>query len=425
MDLTVRGLAKPRRRDMAVPNRQDIAVKRPRVLFVQPSAQPPGGGNGVIAWMIHALQDECEVSLLTLEPFEAKSINRFYGTDIDATKVRAMRTMSGVHAVLERMPMPLALLKSSLLIASLRTRTERYDVVITANNEANLHTAGIQYVHYPTHLYPRPAVDLRGRLHDEVLLRPYHALCKRLSGASRDAVLRNVTLVNSDWTGAHMARAYPGVETLTVYPPVAGDFPDVPWDERASTFVAVGRLAPEKDYDRIFDILGAVRRRHPEVRLHVVGTREKGLAYSQHVLARAERERSWVTVHEDISRADLVALMARQRFGIHAMGEEHFGMGVAEMVRAGCIVWVPDGGGQVEIVGRDERLVYRSDAEAVEKICATLDDPERARALREHLRPYRERFSERVFVDRFREVVRAFLARRGDATPASSGRGAP
>lgn len=400
-------------------------MKRPRVLFVQPSAQPPGGGNGVIAWMIHALQDECDVCLLSLEPFEATSINRFYGTDIDGAKVRTIRAMPGVYSALERVPMPLALLKSSLLIASLRARKERYDVIITANNEANLHTAGIQYVHYPTHLYPRPAVDLRRRLHNEVLLRPYHALCKRLSGASREAVLRNVTLVNSDWTGAQMARAYPGAETITVYPPVAGDFPDVPWDARELSFVAVGRLSPEKDYDRIFDILGAVRRRHPEVRLHIVGTREKGLAYSQRVLARAAGEQSWVTVHEDISRAELVALMARQRFGIHAMGEEHFGMGVAEMVRAGCIVWVPDGGGQVEIVGRDERLVYRSDAEAVEKIGATLDDPERARALREHLLPYRERFSERVFVDRFREVVRAFLAGRGDASPASAGRGAP
>jgi len=383
---------------------------------VQPSAQPPGGGNGVIAWMLHALQDDHDVSLMTLERFEVGSINRFYGTCIDAAKVRTMRAMPNLYRLLAGAPLSLSLLKASLLTRSLGAVQERVDVVITVNNEANLCGRGIQYVHYPRHLYPRPAVDLRHIYHHRFLLDPYHALCKRLSGADHEAITRNVTLVNSDWTGVHMARAYPGVATTTLYPPVAGDFPDVPWDERELAFIAVGRLSPEKDYDRIFDIVAAVRQRHTKVHLHIVGTRGDGKGYAAHVLARAEAERSWVTVHEDVSRAELVALMSRQRFGIHAMAEEHFGMGVAEMVRAGCVVWVPDGGGQVEIIGRDERLVYRSNAEAVDKICATLDDAERARALREHLAPYRERFSERAFVARFREVVRDFLAERGGSS---------
>ena len=36
---------------------------------------------------------------------------------------------------------------------------------------------------------------------------------------------------------------------------------------------------------------------------------------------------------------------------LHGMREEHFGMAPAEMARAGVIVWVPNGGGQMEIVG--------------------------------------------------------------------------
>lgn len=396
-------------------------MNRPRVLFVQPSAQPPGGGNGVIAWMLHALQDDYDVSLMTLERFEVASINRFYGTRIDAGKVRTMRALPGLYPLLARVPLSLSLLKASLLTRSLGAARERFDVVITANNEANLRGRGIQYVHFPTHLYPRPAVDVRHAYHHRLLLDPYHALCKRLSGADYEAIARNVTLVNSDWTGVQMARAYPGVATTTLYPPVAGDFPDVPWEEREPAFIAVGRLSTEKDYDRIFDIVGAVRKRHPGLRLHIVGTRDDGNRYAERVLARAEAERSWVTVHENISRAELVTLLSRQRFGIHAMAEEHFGMGVAEMVRAGCVVWVPDGGGQVEIVGRDERLVYRSDAEAVAKIGAALEDERCAAALREHLRPYRERFSEQIFVRHFREVVRDFLASRGAASMGSPG----
>ena len=60
--------------------------------------------------------------------------------------------------------------------------------------------------------------------------------------------------------------------------------------------------------------------------------------------------------------------MATHRYGIHGMREEHFGMAPAEMARAGCIVWVPRGGGQMEIVGREPVLMYDSEDDAVEKI---------------------------------------------------------
>ena len=54
---------------------------------------------------------------------------------------------------------------------------------------------------------------------------------------------------------------------------------------------------------------------------------------------------------DDASRDEVRALMATHRYGIHGMREEHFGMAPAELARAGCIVWVPRGGGQMEIVG--------------------------------------------------------------------------
>jgi hypothetical protein len=59
-------------------------------------------------------------------------------------------------------------------------------------------------------------------------------------------------------------------------------------------------------------------------------------------------------------------------------------MAAAEMVRAGCVVWVPDGGGQVEIVA-EPRLTYGSVDDAVTKILRTLRDPAEQAALRVHL----------------------------------------
>jgi hypothetical protein len=89
------------------------------------------------------------------------------------------------------------------------------------------------------------------------------------------------------------------------------------------------------------------------------------------------------------------------------MSEEHFGMAVAELVQAGCLVFVPHGGGQVEIV-RDERLLYRTAEEAVTKIIRAMSDPHVQSSLRNHLASRKKLFSTRGFMHRIHEIVDRF-----------------
>ena len=56
-----------------------------RILLVQPSMQPPGGGNGVAAWMLQALVSEHRVTVLSWRPVEVDPINRFFGTRLRAS----------------------------------------------------------------------------------------------------------------------------------------------------------------------------------------------------------------------------------------------------------------------------------------------------------------------------------------------------
>ena len=58
-------------------------------------------------------------------------------------------------------------------------------------------------------------------------------------------------------------------------------------------------------------------------------------------------------------------------------------MAPAELARAGVIVWVPRGGGQMEIVGHEPALMYESDDDAVQKI---VGDDGRSRPSRQRLR---------------------------------------
>ena len=221
---------------------------------------------------------------------------------------------------------------------------------------------------------------------------------------------RNLTLVNSEYTRELVADGL-GIDSTVLHPPVPGTFPAVPWARRENGFVCLGRLSPEKHLVEIVDLLAEVRRRHPTITLHVAGAPEDR-AYVRRLEARARAHCPWVHLHRDLSRDALASLVAQQRYGIHAMPDEPFGIAVAEMVRAGCVVFVPDTAGPAEIVGPYPPLLFRSPAQAIERIDAVLasaDAQERARA---HLATRAPLYSSERFVAEIRAVVTAALARQ-------------
>ena len=100
--------------------------------------------------------------------------------------------------------------------------------------------------------------------------------------------------------------------------------------------------------------------------------------------------------------------MATHRYGIHGMREEHFGMAPAEMIRAGLIVWVPRGGGQVEIVGDEPALTYETEEEAASAILRVITDPAEQDRLRRHLAERSSLFGTDRFVKEVRSIVAQF-----------------
>lgn len=377
-----------------------------KVLLVQPSLQPPGGSKGVAAWIIEALKGEHSVSVLTWTPVELAPINRYYGTSLRASEF----TVYGVHPMVRRMinlvPGPIGLLKTSFLLRLCKKMKDDHDVIITANNEADFGCKGIQYVHFPRAYQPRPESGLRWRLFSPTLVNAYHRLCMGISGFSFERMRQNLTLVNSNWTGTKVRERH-GIEATTVYPPVPGVFPDVPWEDRENGFVCIGRFAPEKGLEKIIDILLRVRSLGWDIHLHIIGSPEDP-RYYERILPRVRENASWIFLEENLSRGELVHLVSMHRYGIHGMAEEHFGIGVAELVRGGCLVFVPRSGGQVEIVEGDERLVYGTVEEAAAKIVRVMSDPDVQRSLRNLLKSRKEVLSTDQFMSRIQEIVRQF-----------------
>lgn len=373
-----------------------------RVLLVQPSLQPPGGGSGVAAWTLQALVGRHQVSVLSLQPVEVEPINRFFGTHLKPSDFESLVVPQAWRRLVDAIPLRLALLKTSLLMRYTRRVSHAYDVLLGMHNEIDHGRPGIQYVHYPTYLRPRPAADLRWYHHPRAVLYAYYRLADRIANVSLDRMRRNLTLANSAWTAARIRELH-GIEARVVYPPVVDPLPAPAWRDRKDGFLAVGRLSPEKTWERVLRILARVRTRHPAITLTLVGTWDRTTRrYASWLLRLAASMGPWITVRSDLSRDDLRRLMVTTRYGVHGMDDEHFGMGVAEMVRAGMVVWVPASGGQVEIVGEEPALRFTTDADAVEKIARVLGNPVEQARLTTHLARQAERFS----VDRFcREIL--------------------
>ena len=383
------------------------SVLRKRILLVQEVLRPPGGVSAVAAWILEALKDEYDVTVLTGGPADLAGLNRFYGTSLRDSDISVLYPNRLIRGVARLDPDVGSIQMAAYLMRMGRRYRDSFDLVMAAGfEEMDLGGRGLVYVHHPElarfwgkYQDSRAGVTglLRGRTRAWVLV----------SGFRIDRFQENTILANSDWTGRRVHEAY-GMRSQTLYPPVMAGGPQLPWAERENSFVAAGRLVGNKRMDWIIGVLGKVRERHPNIRLHLAGSQDSRCEARDFLrdlrrLVRANRD--WVELHENLSRDGLMELMGRCRYGIHALVNEHFGMAPAEALMAGCIPFVHNSGGQVEITGSDPRLCYEDD-EAAAKISAVLDSVELQRDLLGSLAARRELFT----VDRFVAGIRGALA---------------
>ena len=217
-----------------------------RVLLVQPSMQPPGGGNGVAAWVLQALVPDHRVTVLSWRPVEIDPINRFFGTHLRPGDFDTIVVPRSWRALADHLPVPSTLIKLSLLMRYTRRVSAGFDVVFGVHNETDYGRRGIQYVHYPTYLRPRPKVDLRWYHPPRAGLELYYALADRIADFSLDRLKANLTLVNSDWTGEHVS-TFLGIKTRTLYPPVVDPAPRCRGASAATRFLPSAASPPRRN----------------------------------------------------------------------------------------------------------------------------------------------------------------------------------
>ena len=396
---------------MASPGACAQIARKPRLLVVPITLDPPGGGSAVGAWAVQGLRDDYRLSVLTWRPVDLDVVNKAFGTELRRADATWLRVPAIVRRPLDVWPVPLALLRIHLNMRYARSLVAKgnYDTVLGTMNELDVGQPAIQYLHYPWAKLPRPEVDMRW-YHYDFPLRLYRRAVRLVSGYSETRASHNLTLVNSEWTARAFNGTY-GIHCEVLYPPVPGGFPKVPLEERKRSFVVLGRIAREKALEKIIDILARVNARGHEVGLTFVGHIDNR-SYGRMIHKAAEPHRRWIDFRHDLSREMLVALLPRYRYAIHGMRGEHFGIAPAELQRAGCITFVPDDGGPVEILQQDKRVIYESIEDAVSKICRVLEDEKLERDLFEVVAERAAVFSEQRFMSEIRRTVGDFILRR-------------
>lgn len=370
-----------------------------------------GGSESTLMWLIEGLKRDFDVTVVTTSGWDLPALNAFYGTHVGVNEV-TLRIAPVPFLIRSRNA---AALRGSCYQRYARQIAGEYDIRLSAYNMTDW---GLPAIHFIADFSWNR--EIRDRLHPPSLGLIYRKSLLRwaylkISAAyekpsGRDLLRDDLLIANSRWTET-LVQEHCGIKcAAVVYPPVCSDFPAVPWKQKEQAFVMIGRIAPEKQIEKAIAILGSVRRRGYLVRLHLCGQIENDL-YGKRIEQLCQENSGWIVLEGRVSGTKKADILSRCRFGIHACAADAFGISVAEMVKAGAIVFAPNNGGQTEILD-SPALLFETVDDAADKICAVLASSEKQSALCAHLREKAALFSAEIFVDSSIAVVKSSLNRQ-------------
>jgi glycosyltransferase involved in cell wall biosynthesis len=369
-------------------------------------------------WLVEALKEESEVTVITTGGWDLPALNAYYGTHIkeNEVNVRTVPIPFSVHGL------NAAALRGAFYQRFARKVAAEYDVRISAYN---LTDWGLPAVHFIADFSwnrsirdqldpPSPGFIYR----DTILRRAYMGMVTAFQNPSTRNVLRDDPVVaNSHWSAGLLKRNC-GVDCAAViYPSVWTEFPAIPWEDKELAFVMIGRVAPEKQIEQAITILKTVRDRGHAIRLHLCGKIE-GSQYGNRISQICRQYSDWIVPEGEVIGTRKSEVLARCQFGLQTRAAEPFGIAVAEMIKSGAIVFAPNDGGQAEILGHPD-LLFSNVEDAVEKILLVLEKPALQTALRTHLMNQAKQFSAIRFVQEARAFISAMqtVAQFSSAVP--------
>jgi alpha-1,2-mannosyltransferase len=218
-----------------------------------------------------------------------------------------------------------------------------------------------------------------------------------------------VVMVNSTWTLRHIRslwRLSPNVQI--VYPPCSlNAVMDTNQKEREPIVLSIGQFRPEKDHVLQIEAMEMVAKRIPKAKLVLAGSCRNQSDQDRLAFLKS---RAGPNVEFCVNQpfSVIADFLRRSTVGVHTMWNEHFGIGIVEMMAAGLIVVAHNSGGPKADIVEPGRTGFL--ASTVEEYAATIcqvfemsaDDREQMRI---KAMESAKRFSDEAFAEAFQAVI--------------------
>ena len=230
-----------------------------------------------------------------------------------------------------------------------------------------------------------------------------------------------LVMVNSTWTFYHIVSIWRGASKRIkiVFPPCdVTNLQNLPLEGRNLIVISIGQFRPEKDHALQIRSLALLREKYPKwnlVKLVLVGS-----CRGNEDETRVEELRKLVLALGLVESVDFVLnqpysvvkdWFGKASVGIHTMWNEHFGIGVVEMMAAGLLVVAHNSGGpKADIVtplhgNKQTGYLAATDEEYADAMNAAFSlDNAAAIEMRRNARISACRFSDEVFNETFKSV---------------------
>jgi len=412
------------------------------------------GHTSVCFEIIETLQEDHHVDLLVNqangEDIDFRELNDSFGTNVTQEVISdnyIVDKLNNIYWTLKKIPIPykvdlvITKVSNAIFINEYQSVLENYDLVIDTERGPHIGFRHIystlpysgtdeeftNYLSTPTiHFSKTPIIHYRHNAYKITkksnipgylgIPRFIDWLCRKLVDINNRKDPNSTFVMNSDFTAERFEEAH-DIPTETIYPPVdLGKFePErIPWDQREDGFVTVGRLSPRKNQLKSIQAVEEMRDRGYDIHLHIVGdTNERYTEFAAQVLKKCENA-DYITYEGRLSDKELVTILCEHKFGIHAAEYERFGIVIGEMVAAGIIPFVPDSGGQTEVVNHIPELKYNNTDDLADNFERVYTDISRRDRIRDELMSSSARYSKEKFDEEISNLINFVINNQGD-----------
>lgn len=361
-----------------------------------------GGSEACVMNILESLQDTHNITLVTTNNIDIETLNNFYNTSVELNKI-----------TIRSIPIPY-FMKNNLKYAGLRGAFyarfckkigKNYDLAISAYNLTDWGMT--KQIHFIADFsWDRALVSSFGEIthtrlihKDNLLRRLYLTTCQLIRGKIRsykEMINHDTIVANSQWSSNILSQNYNKATQYVIYPPVKCSFADAEYLQRKVEFVSLGRIELEKRLEEQIWIMDELQKQGYNLTLHIIGNCGND-SYGEQIRSLG-KNKPYIKFEGRQSGKAKEQLLTSCRFALHTRTHEAFGITVAEFVKAGCIPFIPNNGGQTEILPITE-LQFNSKEEAVEKIIQLLENPSRHEKLYNEIKTLADNF----YPERFKE----------------------